>query len=77
MTSISVKFAGLSGKQDVTLTVEDESEATVAAAREQAGISPDLTIRLGGQPVAKEQESATQVSDGDTLVTTPPQAKQG
>lgn len=77
MRSISVKFAGFGGSNDVELTLHEGQEPTVADARQAANVDDNLDIRVDGQRLDREAEAATPVQDQAVLTTLAPEAKQG
>lgn len=71
---LNIRFGGLSG----SVALELPEGATVADAREAAGIDDDLSIRVPGEgAVSREDEASVELSDDTVLTTAPPQAKQG
>lgn len=68
---LSVSVRGLSGQIDLELP----EGATVADAREAAGINAGLSIRSDGETVS--DEAATPLRAESVLVTVAPEAKHG
>lgn len=69
--TLSVSVRGLSGQFDLELP----EGATVADAREAAGINTGLGLRADGQTVS--DEGSTPLRDEQVLVATAPEAKHG
>lgn len=67
---LTVELRGLSGS--LTVPVEGDNP-TVADVRQAAGLGDSLSIRSGGSSVSDDSP----VQDGDSFVTTPPEAKHG
>ncbi len=71
--SISVTVSGFGGTQEITVP----RGSSVEVAANGADVSPEAVIRLKGQRVTPGIREDVVVEDGDVLVATPPEAKQG
>lgn len=69
--SVSVSVLGFNGEQNV------RGVENVLAALQEAGYSPNVTIRLNGEEIAAEEAASTPVHEGDTVVAAAPNLKGG
>lgn len=68
----TIRVSGLSGSSEIT--VEYAEDKTLADVLAEAGIDPSLNVKVNGESV---DPSDVVVSNGDQVVTTPPNVKLG